>query len=154
MDANTQRYLNLHWLDRQALVSTWGPLVATRFETGENAKVKPGFGFRPELGGLVFDESDLIDFNFELLQCGAGSFAVIEDVGQQSWTPDMPPAFMRFHFPTGVGWNELAGSCLLAQDVFQRPIRKFFVISDNGRVGKYVDNDAWPPTEVHFSCQA
>ena len=103
-----------------------------------------------EIGGIIFDEADLADFNFNMLSSGARTFAVIEDVGQHQFDRLADSGFYRFSYDAGTLWNEIADCCSIAQEVFQRPIRRFFVISDNGRFGKYVDNDASPPTEISF----
>lgn len=47
----------------------------------------------------------------------------------------------------------MVSSCSIADDVFMRPIRTYFVISDSARVGKYVDSDALHPYELFFALQ-
>lgn len=74
--------------------------------------------------------------------------AVIEDEGQPHWEGIDREDFLRYAFPVSITWTELAFSCDLADDVFQRPVQAYFVVTDNGRVGKYADADADAPYEL------
>lgn len=104
----------------------------------------------PAWGGGIFTEEEFIEFKSISINLGANRFALIEYIGQNDWAAFTSQSFFRFSYPLDVSWVEMANSCSIANNVFMRPIRVFFVITDNGCVGKYVDNDALHPYELFF----
>ena len=58
--------------------------------------------------------------------------------------------FCRYCYPLNATWDEIANSCAIADDIFMRPIRAYFVVTDNGRLGKYANNDVAKPYDLVF----
>lgn len=147
----TIQYLDRYWMDRGHLEDQWGPLLETVF-TRSSGKVSVAGGYQVDFlqGGILFTEDEFQAFAAQARRAGARRFAVVEDVGQDRWYALEAMDFFRFAYPLDVDWNEMTRSCLVAEDVFERPIRCFFVITDNGKVGKYANNDAERPYDLVF----
>lgn len=144
-------YLEKYWLNLESLVSYWAGLLDQAFivnRDGPEIRCQSNMEYRP--GGVLFTEQEFLDFKRLSIDLGAKSFAVIEYIGQSEWVDFSSRSFFRFAYPLDVSWSEMTSSCPIADDVFMRPIRAFFVISDNGRIGKYVDSDAFHPYELFF----
>ena len=145
------RYLHRYWLTTNDLKSKWGEILKYSFVVRDSeVSIAPGRAVDVRMGGVLFVENEFIAFKSSAIQSGAKEMVVIEDIGQQNWSEILSLSFFRFSFPLSIGWDGIAKSCPLAEDVFLRPIRAFFVVTDNGRTGKYVNNDADPPYEILF----
>ena len=146
------RYLRKYWLDANMLSSEWSEVLSSCFLVSKlEVGIAPGISVDVRMGGVLFIEDEFNEFSSLAVERGANRFAVIEDVGQQSWANFSRLNFFRFIFPLDVDWYEIAKSCQLAEDALLRPIRAFFVVTDKGQVGKYVNNDADPPYELFFT---
>lgn len=144
-------YLCKYWIDADVLSSKWSSVLTSSFSVRNlDVGIAPGKSVDVRMGGVLFVEDEFKLFKFLAVESGANEFAVIEDVGQQDWGELSQLNFFRFSFPLSVDWGEITKSCQLAEDVFSRPIRAFFVLTDNGQIGKYVNNDADPPYELFF----
>lgn len=144
-------YLNAYWLDRDALSSKWGSTLAASFVVkGQSVGIAPGNLVDVRMGGILFIDEEFEEFRSLALEAGASEVAVIEDIGQQDWNRLTHLGFFRFSFPLSLDWRQVSAACSLAEDVFLRPIRAFFVVTGNGAVGKYANNDADPPYEFFF----
>lgn len=143
-------YLNRFWLPFDQIQEVWGMLLSEAFDcSSEGVRIRPGRDVDIRMGGCLFDEDDFLEFSERGLALGAKCFAVIEDGPRNGDTLESRSSF-RFVFPINIPWRELAHAAPISEDVFQRPIRCFFVISDNGKIGKYVDNDADRPSQMYF----
>ena len=143
-------YLNKFWLPFDQIREAWGQLLSEAFDCGsENVRIRLGRSVDIRVGGCLFEEDDFSEFSERGIALGAKSFAVIED-GRRSRNAFESRSSFRFAFPIAISWRELAHAAPISEDVFQRPIRCFFVISDNGKIGKYVDNDADRPFQIIF----
>lgn len=144
-------YVNKYWLDANILSSTWKDVLDSVFVIdGSDVKIINDIKSENQLGGILFVEDEFEIFKISLRNANAKKFIVVEDIGQEGWNNFSGLEFFRFCFPNDIEWNEMTSSCQLANDVFSRPIRAFFVVSDNGLVGKYTNNDACPPYELVF----
>lgn len=144
-------YLSEFWLDLDQAQKNWGTLLDQAFEcAGEAVRIKPGRSIDICVSGCLFEEEDFIAFSERAVSLGARRFVVIEDKKQRCGGQIERKDFFRFSFPINISWLKLAHSAPIAEDVFQRPIRRFFVLCDNGRLGKYVNNDADHPFELVF----
>lgn len=147
-----QNYLDKYWLSMDVLMNRWAGVLASSFIlTGSKVRISPQQNVDVMVGGVVFDEDEFGEFTSMLAASGASAFAVVEDIGQQEWMREMDPKFFRFEFPIGISWRDISQSCPIAEDVFLRPIRCFFVIGENARVGKYVDSDSESPHQILFT---
>lgn len=144
-------YIDKYWLNLEDLVSFWVPILLTTFSKhGGNISIPRGFQVDIRCGGILFDEDEFQEFTRDAKLAGGKEFAVIEDIAQNGWKLLNQIDFFRFSFPVDIKWPEISASCPLADDVFLRPIRCFYVIVDNGFIGKYVDNDRETPYEIAF----
>lgn len=151
LDENTVRYLDHYWLDRRCLESQWAELIVSVFKRSDGSiSIAPDKKVEHHLGGILFTKEEFHAFVELAKMTGARRFVVIEDAGQAEWDVLRETNFFRFSYPMDVGWDEIAHSSILAEDVFGRPIRCFFVITDNGKLGKYANNDADPPYDLTF----
>jgi len=145
-------YIEKYWIESPDLKNSWGILLDAAFKRSPSS-VSIQFGRTVDIkrGGLIFDEPEFHVFSDLAKKTGAIKFAVVEDVEQSDWDIINDNSFFRFSYPVDISWNEMVRSCPLADDVFLRPIRCFFVILDNGAIGKYVNNDAETPYELTFT---
>lgn len=144
-------YVRRYWLTPDALARDWARPLSTAFSIDQGrVSIAPGLEVEQALGGILFDADEFAAFQKAAIGTGAQRFAVIEDVDQARWEGIDRGDFLRYAFPVSITWSELACSCDLATDVFQRPIRAYFVVTDNGRVGKYAHADADEPYELKF----
>lgn len=151
LDEADLRYLQNYWLDTDVLIREWSNLLDSIFVLqNSGVAVAAGVGVESRLGGILFIADEFVEFKRQAIASGATSFAVVEYIGQNGWTDDSSPSFFRFSYPVGVSWEEMTNSCEIAKDVYGRPIRAFAVVTDNGKVGKYADNDALRPYEWIF----
>ncbi len=150
LDRSTIQYLENYWINRESFEQDWAHLFVSAFRR-VSGKVSVASGSVDFLqGGTVFVKEEFLAFIARAEESGATRFAVVEDIGQSNWSALKSFDFFRFSYPVGIGWDEMTKSSILAQDIFERPIRCFFVITDNGAVGKYANNDADPPYDLVF----
>lgn len=151
LEDSTVRYVDNYWIDREQLECDWAPLIESVFKRSSGkVSVAQGYVVDFRQGGILFTQDEFLAFVDRAKAAGAEKFAVIEDIGQLYWRDLQDLSFFRFSYPVDVPWNEMTCSSILAQDVFERPIRCFFVVTDNGRVGKYANNDADKPYDLIF----
>lgn len=146
-----RHYLRRFWLDADVLVKEWAGVLDRSFViNGDDVSIAPAKGVDVRMGGVLFIEEEFQEFKRFALQSGATSFVVIEDVGQQGWKDLADHSFFRFCYPLDATWDEIANSCAISDDIFVRPIRAYFVVTDNGRIGKYANNDVDKPYDLVF----
>lgn len=146
-----RQYLNQFWLDVDVLVKEWGDVLDRSFViSGKCVSIAPVKDVDVRRGGVLFAEEEFKQFKRLALQSGAKNFVVVEDIGQQDWREITVRSFFRFSYPLVTTWDEVASSCSIAEDIFLRPIRAYFVVVDNGQLGKYANNDAEKPYDLVF----
>lgn len=151
LDERTARYLDNYWIDRESLERDWAPLIESAFSRSSGKmSITEGYAVDILQGGILFTRDEFLAFVASAKGAGAKSFAVVEDMGQPRWNALQAFDFFRFSYPIDIHWDEMTHSSALAQDVFERPIRCFFVITDNGKVGKYANNDVDTPYDLVF----
>lgn len=144
-------YLDNFWISIDALKQDWSAVLSAAFSQESGlASVNSSSPVTKRLGGLIFDETEFDQFKLRAGNTDAQRFAVIEDIGQEDWHSFHDLAFFRFSYPIDISWSEMVHACALAEDMFLRPIRCFFVIVDDGTIGKYVNNDEERPYEIVF----
>src|SRR5690606_5948090 len=152
LDNSDRHYLSRFWLDADVLAKKWADVLGRSFVIkGKNVSIAPMRDVDLRMGGVLFVEEEFECFKRLALQSGATNFVVVEDVGQQSWKQIASRSFFRFCYPLNATWDEIANSCAIADDIFMRPIRAYFVVTDNGRLGKYANNDVAQPYDLVFT---
>ncbi|WP_312706207.1 hypothetical protein [Stenotrophomonas sp.] len=150
LDERSKRYVEKYWLSIDGLMRGWVGALNKRFNTeAQDSAVVKGAVSHLRPGGVLFEKRDFIEFTSLSIASGAKEFSVVEFIGQKRWG-EGGRAFFRFVYPLDVSWADMVRSSPIADDVFMRPIREYFVISDNASVGKYVNNDADSPYELVF----
>ncbi|WP_349985631.1 hypothetical protein ABRP17_013895 [Stenotrophomonas sp. WHRI 8082] len=151
LDDPNMEYLRKYWMNISQLKADWAELLDQKFVLGQDCfAVSTRCDAESHLGGAIFAEEEFSEFKRMSADMGAKSFAIVEYIGQDQWNEFESISFFRFVFPLDIAWAEMVCSCSIAYDVFERPIRTYFVLSDNGCVGKYVDSDALHPYDLRF----
>ena len=151
LDEGTVQYLDNYWIDRDRFSQDWSHLIQSTFRRSSGkVSVVEGCAVDFLQGGILFAKDEFLAFLDQARATGATRFAVIEDIGLPDWGNPQEFNFFRFSYPTNVDWDEMAHSSILAQDIFERPIRCYFVVTDNGKIGKYANNDADSPYDLIF----
>lgn len=152
LDGDLVKYIEKYWIDSERLIQTWAWIIESRFVRSTTGIVSVAAGCSTEVrcGGLIFEENEFLDFRSDAKRNGSQEFAVIEDVGQSQWISLRDFNFFRFFYPVDVSWSEMTRSSTVAEDIFGRPIRCFFVVTRDGKFGKYVNNDADMPYDIVF----
>ncbi|MGB6143438.1 MAG: hypothetical protein WBG33_03990 [Rhodanobacter sp.] len=144
-------YINRFWLDAQTLVEKWAPVLDRSFVIKDGSvSIAPIKDVDLQVGGVLFVEEEFEKFRRIAFRLGAQDFVVIENVGQKNWIEITDRSFFRFSYPLSITWEDISKSCAVAEDIFLRPIRAYFVVTDNGRLGKYTNNDAARPYDLVF----
>lgn len=148
-------YLDHYWITREELLLKWCDVLCDAFDiltTDSRNKVKRKELMDIRATSYLFDDESAFNRLIEAGRIsGATSFAIVEDIGEMNFHNLDDWGFFRISFNIDSSWDNLSNGSGVAYDIFRRPIRSFFVISDNGCVGKYVDNDAENSFEVFFT---
>lgn len=151
LDSSDLSYLNKFWLSEDALSRNWADALSRIFViNGRHVSISPDMNVDIRMGGVLFTRDEFEEFKRLGVRSGASEFAIIEDIGQKDWTILLDRSFFRFAYPIDVAWDDMSGSCSIAYDVFTRPIRAYYVLTSNGCVGKYSNNDAEKPYDLVF----
>lgn len=147
----TLEYLEKYWLQEQEYLSTWKEVQSSIFILDlkfPEMIINPEFRFFPRQGGLLFEQEE-----FELLkECTKESkdksLFIIEDYNEFSPPHESGP-LLRFKYPINLTWSEINAGEGISYELFQRPVRNYFVFGDSGKWGKYVANDFDIPAEIY-----
>lgn len=94
------------------------------------------------MGGIIFSKDEF----FQLQRCfektGDKWLLIIEDNAEEG------SAIVKLKFPIKIEWHDLLGGGAISFEVFERPIRNYFVFGDTGLWGKYVGSDFDPPEDI------
>lgn len=151
LEEQTVRYIDLYWINRETLERDWATRIESVFKrTADKVSIAEGYVVDFLQGGILFTKEEFAAFVARSKATGATKFAVVEDIGQRDWHALQEFDFFRFSYPIDIDWGEMTRTGMLARDVFERPIRCFFVITDNAKTGKYTNNDASSPYDIVF----
>jgi hypothetical protein len=148
---DTEGYLEKYWLQEQEYLSKWKEVQTSIFNLDvEFPKmiVNPEFRLLPRQGGLLFEQEE-----FELLkecikEAKDKSLFVIEDYNELCPPHESGP-LLRFKYPVDLKWSEINIGDGISYELFQRPVRNYFVFGDSGKWGKYVANDFDIPIDIY-----
>ena len=147
---STKKYLERYWLNMNEL-TFWEDKKLTIFS--ENFKSLPDKLFKDDFksivmkGGLIFVEEDYNILRECMKTCGDKNFVIIEDYNESS-PPHKSGPSLRFRYPVSALWNELKIHDGICYELFERPVRNYFVFGDSGLWGKYVANDYHYPVDI------
>lgn len=165
----TEEYFNRYWLNKAELIEIWQNIKDTIYNGNFNIlpnnivdkdsdiilmqnispdKIfKEGFNSILLKGGIIFTQED-----FELLQhcmtdIADEYFIILEDYDENNPPHNSGPP-LRFKYPADISWREMNISEGICYELFQRPVRNYFVFGDTGEWGKYVANDYRYPLDI------
>lgn len=151
LSENDVNYINNYWVSEDGFFNYWSTIIGSCFhDDGVGVKVSQAKQWHAALGGVIFEEEEFELFKEAAKTGGAQQFCVVEEIGGLNWSRYLGAKFFRFNFPVEIEWEEMTRSSVVAADVFLRPVRRFFVVVDNGLMGKYVNNDDEVPYEIIF----
>ncbi len=146
----TKKYLERYWLNKEEL-AFWEVKKKTIFE--ETFRMLPDKLFKGSFqsivmkGGLIFIEEDYNILRECMNTCEDKNFVIIEDYDETS-PPHKSGPSLRFRYPVSTLWSELKISDGICYELFERPVRNYFVFGDSGLWGKYVANDYHYPVDI------
>jgi hypothetical protein len=147
----TQEYLGRYWLQEQEYLSKWKNVQGLIFQLDKvfpNMVIKSEFELLVRQGGLLFEQEE-----FELLKdcirLSKDNFLfIIEDYDELNPPHESGP-LLRFKYPTNIAWSEINIGEGISYELFQRPVRNYYVFGDSGKWGKYVANDFDTPVDIY-----
>ena len=147
----TQDYLGRYWLQEPEYLSKWKNVQGSIFHLDKvfpNMVVKPRFELLVRQGGLLFEQEE-----FELLKdcirlSKDNHLFIIEDYDELNPPHESGP-LLRFKYPTNLSWSEINIGEGISYELFQRPVRNYYVFGDSGKWGKYVANDFDTPVDIY-----
>lgn len=141
-DPASLKYIESSWI-AEPHIAPWVSAITSIFDrAGGVIGVRSGFVVRRSGSSLLFEKEGYERFTLWAQKVAAERFCVIEDDLSPSLYEIRGLHCLRYGFEVGADWEWLTNSCDAAIDLFQRPIRQFFVVTDNGMLGKYCDNDS------------
>lgn len=145
----TKRYLNKYWLPRQEYLSTWKDVQSCIFSENEFPQMvfRPGIELIVRMGGLLFNQDEFKLLKECLRNTNDKFIIIVEDYNEINPPHDSGP-ILRFKYPISATWEEINIGDGISYELFQRPVRNFFVFGDTGNWGKYIANDYELPLEV------
>ena len=145
----TRKYLRKYWLSKQEYLSKWKSVQSRVFSEKEFPKMVFNQGYQRLIckGGMLIEQTE-----FELLkecfQLTNDSYLIIvEDFNELDPPHDSGP-LLRFRYPVNITWEEINIGEGISYELYQRPIRNFFVFGDTGNWGKYAANEHEFPLDI------
>jgi hypothetical protein len=146
----TASYFEKYWLDRKEYIDKWLPIQNTIYDGAGN--VFPDVKFKSEFeiialrGGLIFTEEGFALLQQCMLQIGDSHFVIVENANE--YEPHHGEPILRFKYPANITWDELTSGGYVSLELFQIPVKEYFVFGDTGTWGKYVANDYVYPLDI------
>lgn len=146
----TEAYFERYWLLKSEYNAKWKSILETIYVvSGPNfphVKFHSGFEFLALRGGRVFTEQDFSFLSHCIKNIGDENFVLVENVDENNPHHGEPP--LRFKFPSCITWSELMAGGYVSQELFEAPVKEYFVFGDTGTWGKYVANDYVYPLDI------
>lgn len=151
----TQEYLERYWLTNSELHQKWlkikNSIYFKDLNPFEYRIFKLNFEIIIQKGGLIFTKDEFKKLQSCMKKTGDASFVIIEDYDEFNLS-DSSILPLRFKYKANISWHEMninkfkisEGICY---ELFQRPVRNYFVYGDSGKWGKYVANDYLYPLD-------
>lgn len=146
----TREYLRKFWLPRQEYLFKWESIQTLLFSANKFPEVvfNPDYELLACKGGFVFVQQE-----FELLkECIESTkdshILIVEDYNEADPPHESGP-LLRFKYPANLMWDEINLGEGISYELFQRPVRNYYVFGDSGRWGKYVANDFDVPIDIY-----
>ncbi|NMC37143.1 MAG: hypothetical protein GYA41_02335 [Bacteroidales bacterium] len=146
----TKNYLQKYWLTEDEYLNKWKSIQTLIFSLSE---VFPKMVFNSGIellllkGGLLFVKNEFETLRKCLRTTNDKYFIIIEDFDELKPPHESGP-LIRLKYPVDVTWEEINIGDGLSYELYQRPIRNYFVFGDSGNWGKYVANDYKYPLDI------
>lgn len=146
----TEAYFEKYWLDKDEYQEKWLPIQKSIYQV--SGPVFPDVGFRSGFevitigGGRIFAEKDFLSLKYCIQETGDSHFVIVEHVDDENPRHGEPP--LRFRYPSNVTWDELMSGGYVSEELFESPVKEYFVFGDTGTWGKYVANDYIYPLDL------
>lgn len=111
------------------------------FLSDRRGKFSEGYSCKISDAGLIFTEHEFFEINQDMIKNNENYLIIIEDDVDQC----VP---FRMRYPAGTSWSELKSGDCISFEIFDRPIRNYYIFVEGGRWAKYVNNDADAPYEI------
>lgn len=95
------------------------------------------------LGGLIFSKNEFLHLKHCSETIGDNWLLIIEESSLNDQSP-----IIRLKFPSNIHWEEIVAGGNVSFDIFERPIRNYFIFGDSLMWGKYVGSDYEQPIDV------
>jgi hypothetical protein len=146
----TEAYFEKYWLAKGEYKQKWLSIQEGIYDvSGPNfpdVRFRSGFEVITIGGGRVFTEEDFSLLKECIQEAGDSYFVVVEHVDEDNPHHGEPP--LRFRYPSSVTWDELMAGGYVSQELFETPLKEYFVFGDTGTWGKYVANDYIYPLDL------
>jgi len=146
----TETYFAKYWLPKSGYAQKWLPIQEAIYTiTGPNfpdVRFRKGFEIITVRGGRVFTEEDFTLLQLCTRKTSDSYFVVVEHVDEDNPHHGEPP--LRFKYPSNISWSELMSGGYVSQELFEAPVKEYFVYGDSGTWGKYVANDYLFPVDI------
>jgi len=146
----TEKYFEQYWLKKDELLELQ---IIKDIIFNKNSKNFPDLMFNKEYkilalkGGLIFTKEDFNALKTCMIEAGDKYFIILEDYDENK-PPHKSGPPLRFKYPKKIDWSEINISDGICYELFQRPVRNYFVFGDSGLWGKYVANDYIHPLDI------
>lgn len=154
----TEKYLDNYWMReedyrnkylflKEIIFNKYNPFSSTEVITKQ-------FKIMYDNAGLIFTKEYFEIFKKLFQIVGDTYFIIIEDYDVNNPPHESGP-FLRFKYPIDITWSELQQNTdidILAEgisyELFQRPVRNYFVFGDSGKWARYIGNDYIETKEI------
>jgi hypothetical protein len=146
----TKKYLQKYWLTGKEYLNKWKSVQTLIFSLNN---VFPKMVFNPNVelllmkGGLLFEQEEFKILKKCLRKTDDKYVFIIEDFDEFKPPHESGP-LIRLKYPIDVTWEDINISDGLSYELFQRPVRNYYVFGDSGKWGKYVANDCEYPLDI------
>ena len=147
----TEAYFKKYWLDKDEYLERWLPIQESIYQVSGLFFPEVGFrsGFEVTIigGGRIFAEKDFLALKCCIEETADSHFVIVEHVDDDA-NPHHGEPPLRFRYPSSITWGELMSGGYVSEELFERPVKEYFVFGNTGAWGKYVANDYIYPLDL------
>jgi hypothetical protein len=146
-----EEYMKKYWLNRQELNTTWLPIKNSVFTHDfhyPDQVFNTSFDTIISIGFFALAEDDLKQFQECIKVTGDKYFVLVEDYDEEidpvvvnDGRDKYTQISTRLKYPSDISWEEIKSGDWFSKEVFEGPVRDFFIFGDSGLWGKYAGND-------------
>ena len=152
-------YLEKYWLEKTELVNTWVKIKSTIFKGNytsyPDGLLNDNFNIMIIKGGPLFGRDDFEQLRRCMKVTGDIYFVLLEDYDEDNPPDNLPPSTglinwppLRFKFPADITFDEIMSGDFVSAEVFDCPVRDYFIFGDSGLWGIYAGDDFETPLQI------